>query len=1158
MRHHLPSLPSLLFLPLLALTTIGCPSKIEIPQQAIELRDTAFAELENERPEEAEKIYRQLLEVYPDDPLGHANLAIALLRQQEYAAAQEAIGQALQIDPQRGELMAIEAEILQWQGNLDAALERMQQAMDATPDDLEILYAAYQLATTAEGEMAESTAFTALQRLAELRPENAVIILQLGQQAIAKGDRTTATGAYQRIEELLWQADPMAQRALGMVEDALREDDLTAARVPAVRLENVLKISPLYRESLRELKTGIQGIPLRTFRGEATPVAFGDPVDIQLAASTLSDLPTVGGSLAVGDFDGDLRSDIARLRRGDGETPPQLEIRLAANAFEPSASPLALSEESSETELAAPTDPEPAPSAGVLAAAQRLLASDLDNDGYLDLLAIGAAGSHLWHGIGDGSFSATAAQMGLSQTMAVDAAVIDFDIEGDLDLVTVDGSAKISLYRNQLEGPLQDVGPQALPDLSEDGWRAIAVSDLDRDGDLDLTVARHQGLLRLDTLRQGRFVRLDDMAAPDAELNDVVAADFDHDGFPELMAVGRGFHAWRNGGVAAEAPRGSAVELTQWSPSGLESDAELSRLIVFDADNDGRLDVAAVGPEGLEIRLQDGTGGFRPVEVASPGTGLEALASADLDGDGDLDLIVAGASGLFRLDNQGGNANHWLAVRLRGLNKGNSKNNMFGVGSVVEVRNGSAYQFHEASGDVLHLGLGQQTQAEVLRVVWTNGVPQNRLQLAGQQQIVEEQLLKGSCPFLYAWNGSEYTFVTDLLWGAPLGLPVAPGVWASSDPSELVRIDGLVSDEGMYRLRVTEELWEAAFFDHLRLWVVDHPEDVEVASNLRIVPGGAPQPEAVLASRGLQPLHAAWDGQGRDVTAAVRMRDEVYADGYRESPYQGVAAEPWSFTFDLGAAPAAPLRLHLDGWIFPADASLNLAVAQRQDYPYLPPRLEMETPSGWQVLVPSTGFPAGKTKTLVLDLPTLPAGVHKLRLVSNLWLHWDRIAWTTQPVDDAPLIQAQLKASHAELRFRGYSTEVRQAPNGPHHFDYQRTRTEPRWLPFSGSYTHFGDVRPLLDAADDLSVILAPGDEIDLRFDGRQLPPLQAGWQRTLFLESHGWDKDADRNTYEAQQVEPLPFRAMSGYPYGDGEAFPETPEHRAYRDQWLTRRIGG
>ena len=193
-------------------------------------------------------------------------------------------------------------------------------------------------------------------------------------------------------------------------------------------------------------------------------------------------------------------------------------------------------------------------------------------------------------------------------------------------------------------------------------------------------------------------------------------------------------------------------------------------------------------------------------------------------------------------------------------------------------------------------------KVDLLRVVWTNGVPQNRLRPEPNQRIVEEQVLKGSCPFLYAWDGEQIRFVTDLLWGAPAGLPVAPGVWASADPQEIVEVVGAEPQQGLYQLRITEELWEAAFFDHLRLWIVDHPSDVEVASSLRIEPGRQVE-DHVLGTRSLQPVSAR-DARGRDVTSRVAERDEIYADGWESSPYQGVPATEWTMTFDLGQAPA--------------------------------------------------------------------------------------------------------------------------------------------------------------------------------------------------------------------------------------------------------------
>ena len=1086
---------------------------------AASLRDRGFAELENENPDKAEATYRALVKQVPDDPLGHGNLAIALLRQQKYEEALSSIAQALELAPDRPDLLAIRSEVRQWQGDLSAALADLDRASTLAPDDLEILYATYSIAGTVRSPESEPVAGRVLRRLAELRPENVVVLLQLGQRAIANGDRALASSVFLRVEELLWQVKPIALRALDMVKQTLKSDDLSSARVPAVRLENVLKVSPMFRESLRELKTGIQGIPVRHFAHEPPAQRFGKPADIQLIGRSLD--TKAGNALAVGDFDGDQQQDLAWIQ-SDGI----LAVRLAAK-------------EGAGSEQ---------PAEGI----HRLVSVDIDNNGALDLLGFGPRIGRVWLGQGDGTFARAEDDLGLGNAGARGVEAVDFDIEGDLDLALV-GAASGSgdLFRNALLGPLEQVGHRSLPRLPDSEPQSVYAADLDRDGDLDLLIAHARGVQWLDNLRQGQF--MDRTAAagirPTKAMRSAIAVDLDQDGLPEIVAVGTGVGVWKNHGGRFE-----PVTL-----DGLPSEGDFNQVIAADLDNDGRRDLVVTGPAGVEAFGQTSEGGFRTLRVRTDGDAAiptQAVAAADFDGDGDLDLATVGSTGLHRFDNGGGNKNRWLTLQLRGLDKGSSKNNFFGVGSVVEVRTGQAYQFHEARGDVLHIGLGRQDRADTVRVVWTNGVPQNRLDLDGNQRIVEEQLLKGSCPFLYAWDGEKYAFVTDLLWGAPLGLPAAPGVWVSSDPSELVRVDGLVPRDGRYSLRITEELWEAAFFDKVRLWVVDHPVDVEPASSLRIIPGQATD-ERALGSRALRPPVQAWDGQGRDVTKLVSTRDEVYADGYEPSPYQGVA-KPWTFTFDLGESPTEPVRLHLDGWIFPADASLNLAVAQRDDYPYLPARLEVETADGWQTLVENMGFPAGKTKTTVVDLPVLPEGAHKLRMVSSLWLHWDRIAWTTEPADEDMSVLERLAPAQADLRFRGFSKLVRQAPNAPHTYDYQQTRLESPWIVFAGNYTRFGNVLPLLETVDDFSVILAPGDEIALEFDASHVPPPAEGMQRTLFLESHGWDKDADRNTGEGLQLEPLPFHAMGSYPYGEQEAYPDTDEHRRYRREWLTRRIDG
>ncbi len=769
---------------------------------------------------------------------------------------------------------------------------------------------------------------------------------------------------------------------------------------------------------------------------------------------------------------------------------------------------------------------------------------DLDGDGELEALVLDIG--QAWYGTAslDGT-APDAVFVGVSAYRGV----LDADGDGELEAVFEEATLANGTFSTEaLSGADVDLIRVGVAS----GGKVAGRVDVDGDGELELIV---EDPTRPDTnpLTGSAGGTAPDVVFLGGTGSIEALADTDGNGQLEIFVQRQ------------RSPRGA---FTHSLPGSSDVDYVLvdepdpaAQLRALNLDGDNETEVV-VETNNLSLssasRVRTDFGTLNDADIIFMGTpGAEFVGQADLDGDGDLDLVTAGAEGLHRLDNDGGNQNSWLAIRLRGLAKGNSKNNILGVGSVVEVKTDRAYQFREARGDVVHFGLGGQDEAGVVRVVWTNGVPQNRLQVAGKQQLVEEQLLKGSCPFVYTWDGERIAFVTDLLWGAPIGLPVAPGVYAGADPDELIRLDGAQPrEDGSYDLRVTEELWEAAFFDYARLWVVDHPSDVETASNLRIVPGAGPQPDRVLATRDVRVPVAAWDGNNRNVTRVVAARDDVYADGYRPSPYQGVAATPWTMTFDLGTAPDGPIRLLLDGWIFPADASLNLAIAQRQDLSPHPPRLEVETASGWTVLMPNMGHPAGKTKTMVVDTPPLPEGAHRLRIVTGQWLHWDRIAWSTEVADDEPHVVARLAPTVADLRRRGYSAVVRNAPNAPHAFDYATVRHESPWIAFPGRYTKLGDVRPLLAEADDRSVILAPGDEMQLRFDGTGLPPVPHGWQRTVYLESHGWDKDADRNTGEGMRVEPLPFRAMTAYPYAEGESFPDTPEHRAYIDEWLTREV--
>jgi hypothetical protein len=127
-------------------------------------------------------------------------------------------------------------------------------------------------------------------------------------------------------------------------------------------------------------------------------------------------------------------------------------------------------------------------------------------------------------------------------------------------------------------------------------------------------------------------------------------------------------------------------------------------------------------------------------------------------------------------------------------------------------------------------------------------------------------------------------------------------------------------------------------------------------------------------------------------------------------------------------------------------------------------------------------------------------------------------------------------------------------PDGrePLTYDYNRVSTTSTWKTMAGRYTRAGDVRALVARTDDMFVIAKPGDEVSLSFDAA--PELRAGWTRTFLLVADGFSKEMDINSASPDHVEPLPFHAMSAYPYGASEPYPDSAAYRDYRARYNTR----
>jgi hypothetical protein len=239
-----------------------------------------------------------------------------------------------------------------------------------------------------------------------------------------------------------------------------------------------------------------------------------------------------------------------------------------------------------------------------------------------------------------------------------------------------------------------------------------------------------------------------------------------------------------------------------------------------------------------------------------------------------------------------------------------------------------------------------------------------------------------------------------------------------------------------------------------------------------------------------------------------------------------------------------------------ADGSTFLRASQESKNGLILPYLQMKNAHGdWQTVIEDMGIPAGKPKTIAVDLSgKWLSGSRQVRIVTNLCVYWDEIFLSeSTSAPDARL--TEVEAELADLHFRGFSKpKIDPARKQPEKFDYQTWMPVSMWNPTPGLYTRYGDVRALISVVDDRLVIMGSGDELRLLFRAGGLPALKPGLKRDFLLLVDGWAKDGDYNTAFSQSVEPLPFHAMSSYPYPGAEHFPNDVEHRAYRELYNTR----
>lgn len=773
----------------------------------------------------------------------------------------------------------------------------------------------------------------------------------------------------------------------------------------------------------------------------------------------------------------------------------------------------------------------------LLPASTECLAAHLDGTSGpgRDLVFVGPAGTTIvW---GDGTATL------VDPRPTTGATLLDADLDGDTDLALwgSDAASGLHLWQNNRDRTFTDRSVELGLAAATRGGRLLAAlaTDVDANGEPDLYV-----------MRQG---------APN-----LVLSGFLHDGPVEINPTQEGAGGLSGPIAVADLDADGSMEL--WSE--VEKNA---RAGAPDLDSDGLPDLVTLSATG-DLLILHGRGGGEAVPWLQR-TGVQDVAILDTV---TLAILTMTEGVLFS------RAGSFPSITLELTG---TKDNPDALGARIDLYAGQLRVHREVrrstweiAGDesVTSLGLGGREKAEWVRVGWPNRTWSSLPELRAGRHVLEQPPdLVGSCPFLYTWDGADFSFVTDLLGGSPLGLPVARGVQMPSDPEEyvLVRAEQLrprSTERGeLYELRITEELREVLFLDHAELLVVDRPAGVVVATDdgLRLPPY---PPFRLYASSSARPAVRAWDHSGRDVTELVGAIDGRYPATFRPSAFQGYA-EPHTLTLEWrelegrelpGALPPDSPFLVVTGGYYWAEAD-NLALSQSTRVDGRPPVLEIWRQGGWQTLLDPMPFPGGRAKTLAVPLPALSdkgslvaeEGRLRLRIRSNLRLYFDQILLAFEDVATDQITVQHLGPDTAELRFRGYSAQLPSDGHLPPAYDYQQVSPARPYSRFEGFFTRFGDVRELLEKADDVSVILHHGDELALTFPAPPAPP--PGYERDFLIATRGWDKDGDPNVAASRTVGPLPFRGMQFYPYGAAESFPWTLEKlelaRRYQTRWVS-----
>ena len=358
----------------------GCPEKPVDTGALITARTVGLEHLQRGRLADAEQEFRKVIAIAPRDPSGYANLGLTYLRMgpSRYKDSEAALQRARKLDPASPDIALVLAKLYSLTGRAAEA----GRVLAAVPADARVYYALAEL----EGESPER-----LRKVLELSPANVAIRLKLADAFLRLGQADSALRYLEEIQRMRPEPPREAKPRLSATLQALRAGKTDQARAELDRFLRLMEVTAPYQASLAKvdwIEGPLAGSPVLSFNPQSLIQMRGisagpDTGKVQFTDVTgESGFPELGGpvtALAWGNYD---REGGENLLAGwiGSDHQPHVSLYSVQGGF--------VADVSARMPLPLP------------AGAGFVTFADFDNDGWLDIFAIGADHhAHLLHNV---------------------------------------------------------------------------------------------------------------------------------------------------------------------------------------------------------------------------------------------------------------------------------------------------------------------------------------------------------------------------------------------------------------------------------------------------------------------------------------------------------------------------------------------------------------------------------------------------------------------------------------------------------------------------------------------------------------------------------------------------------------------------------------